>query len=169
MNKQIKFLTLASILTALSIALDLLVKNVLPVADFGLPYYAIPLIIGSIVLGPYYGAMMGFTSDFIGFSLMPRGTYAILFGLSAIAWGLLPGIFLKRDSKPLKVLITLLVTHMVVSSLNTLALYIQVSPTVAWGSLSLRLPMLPVNVLILSAITILLNKRLSPVYEDYLA
>lgn len=168
LRKEVRFVSLASILTALSIGLDLLVKNVIPTIDFGLPYYAIPLIIGSIVLGPVYGAIMGFTSDLIGFVLAQRGSYAFLFAFSAIAWGVIPGLLLKKDSKWLKVTIAIILTHLIATGLNTLALWLEVSPTYATSNLLTRLIMIPINVVILSYVTVVLNQRLMPVYDDFL-
>lgn len=168
MTKQLRFLSLAGILTALSIALDVLVKQVIPAADFGLPYYAIPLIIGGIVLGPIYGALMGLVSDNVGFILFVRGGYNPLFSLSAIIWGFLPGLLLNKKSSNLRIGIVLTITHILATLLNTFALYMVVSLDYAIGSLSLRLPMMPVNIAILSIVTVILNKRLMPVYEDFL-
>ncbi|MDY0211051.1 MAG: folate family ECF transporter S component [Acholeplasma sp.] len=168
MRREVKYLALAGILTALSIGLDLIVKNLIPMVDFGLPYYAIPLIIGGIVLGPVYGGIMGFMSDYIGFMLLPKGSYAILFGLSAVLWGLVPGIFIKRNSNIIVIAIALLVTHMFATLSNTVALWLMVSEKTAVSSLALRLPMLPLNVAVLSVVIYMLNSRLQPVYEDFM-
>lgn len=168
MNRNVKFLALAGVLTALSIALDVIVKQVIPAANFGLPYYAIPLIIGSIVLGPVYGLMMGFVSDFIGFQLAPNGDYIFLFAFSAMAWGLIPGLLLKTKSSVYRIALVLLITHVVATATNTGAMFAYGWGAYAMASLTLRLWMLPVNVVILTMITFLLNKRLQPVYEDFL-
>lgn len=168
MNRSIKFLALAGILTALSVALDVLVKQVVPLLNFGLPYYAIPLIIGGIILGPVYGLMMGFVSDFIGFQLAPQGDYILLFALSAMAWGFFPGLLLKHKSNMIRILIVLLITHIFATLSNTGAMFIYGWGEYAMASLALRLWMLPVNVVLLSLVTYILNKRLAPVYESFL-
>ena len=43
-------------------------------------HYAIPLIIGSLILGPIYGGSMGLISDYLGFILFP-GPYIMMFCL----------------------------------------------------------------------------------------
>lgn len=168
MSKELKFLSLAGVLTAMSIALDVLVKQVIPVANFGLPYYAIPLIIGGLILGPIYGALMGLISDNVGFMLFATGVYNPLFSLSAIAWGLIPGLLLDKRSKSFRIIIVITLTHLVSTILTTFAMWVVISYDYALASLSLRLSVFPVNLVILSFITIVLNKRLMPVYEDYL-
>lgn len=168
MRREVKYLALAAILTALSIGLDLVIKNLIPVVDFGLPYYAIPLIIGGVVLGPIYGGIMGFISDYVGFMLAPRGSYAILFGLSAIFWGMIPGLLIKYKSNIYVITIALLITHIMATLSNTIALWLMVSEKTALGSLAIRLPMLPLNVIILTFVTYVLNKRLEPVYDGFM-
>lgn len=169
MRREVKYLALAAILTALSIGLDLVIKNLIPVVDFGLPYYAVPLIIGGVVLGPIYGGIMGFISDYVGFMLAPRGSYAILFGLSAIFWGMIPGLLIKYKSNIYMITIALLITHIMATLSNTIALWLMVSEKTALGSLAIRLPMLPLNVIILTFVTYVLNKRLEPVYDGFMA
>ena len=168
MNRSVKFLALAGILTALSVALDVLVKQVVPVLNFGLPYYAIPLIIGGIILGPVYGLMMGFVSDFIGFQLAPQGDYILLFSISAMAWGFFPGLLLKHKSGLIKITLVLLFTHIFATLSNTGAMFLYGWGDYAMASLPLRLWMLPVNVIILSLVTLVLNNRLQHIYEDFL-
>lgn len=168
LKRSVKYLALAGVLTALSVALDVFVKQIVPVLNFGLPYYAIPLIIGGIVLGPIYGLMMGFVSDFIGFQLAPQGDYILLFSISAMAWGLIPGLFLKHKSGLIRIVVVLFLTHVFATASNTGAMFLYGWGDYAMASLPLRLWMLPVNVAILSFITFFLNTRLQAVYEYFL-
>ena len=57
-NLQIQRLALAS-LTAISVVIDAFFKVMLNLQNFGLPFYAIPIVIGGIILGPLYGGIMG--------------------------------------------------------------------------------------------------------------
>src|SRR5690554_6053418 len=103
-KKELRKLTLASILTALSIVLDIAFKVLVPATQsFGFPFYAIPLVIGSIVLGPIYGGTMAFISDAVGFFAAPRGDYSMLFALQAISWGIVPFFLAKRNAKTFRV------------------------------------------------------------------
>ncbi|HRX45699.1 MAG TPA: ECF transporter S component, partial [Acholeplasmataceae bacterium] len=65
-NTQIQKLVLAASLTAVSVVIDAFFRIILNIQGFGLPFYAIPLIIGGIVLGPLYAGIMGFVGDAIG-------------------------------------------------------------------------------------------------------
>lgn len=168
MNKNVKYLALAGILTALSVALDVVVKQVIPWMNFGLPYYAIPLIIGGILLGPVYGLMMGFVSDFIGFQLAPNGDYIFLFALSAMAWGFIPGLLLKTKSSFERIIFVLLLTHVFATLANTGSMVLYGWGDYAFASLPLRVMMLPLNVGILSFLTFYLNRRLEPIYDQFL-
>ncbi len=168
MKKSVKFLALAGVLTALSVAIDVVVKQFMPSNNFGLPFYAIPLIVGGIVLGPVYGLMMGFVSDFIGFQLAPQGDFILLFALSAMGWGFIPGLFLKHKSSLEKIILVLFFTHVFATASNTGAMFLYGWGEYAMASLALRLWMLPVNVSFISVIVFYLNTRLQPVYDDFL-
>ena len=159
--------TLAASLTALSVVLDILFKQFIPatVQNFiGLPYYAMPLIIGSMILGPIYGAMMAVTSDYFG-TMASGVTYLPWFILSAVVWGVIPGLVLKYKDKAIKIGIVILVTHAFATLFNTYALYFY-----GWLRLNdlffIRLTFIPINVSIMTFIIYQVNKRLVPVYED---
>ena len=106
-NQELRKLTIASILTAMSIILDIVFKMFIPAnLNFGFPYYAIPLIIGSLILGPIYGGSMGLISDYLGFILFP-GPYAydVLFALRAVMWGVIPSFIATYKSNWPKLLL----------------------------------------------------------------
>ena len=153
MKKQVFKLTLASSLVSISVVLDIVFKVIIPNDNFGVPIYAIPLVIGSIILGPIYGAMMGLVSDVAGFFLMPRGDFNFLFSLSAMAWGTLPGLFLNKHSQRMGYYIVLFFTHLVATTVNTISLYFFVSKNYALTMLPLRIAMLPINVLVVGFIS----------------
>lgn len=177
-KKELRKLTLAATLTALSIVIDILSKTIIPSGvSFGFPFYAIPLVIGSIVLGPIYGVTMGFLSDLVGFISFPQGTYDILFALQAMAWGVIPWLIARRKSSAPRVVIAVLVTHIVASLCSTTADFfgafaynggnINQSFIYMWRFLPLRLMMMPVNIILISVITYISNQRLEPIYEEF--
>lgn len=179
-KKELRKLTLASILTALSIVLDIAFKVLVPATQsFGFPFYAIPLVIGSIVLGPIYGGTMAFISDAVGFFAAPRGDYSFIFALQAISWGVIPFLLAKRNSKPLRVTLAILISHLVASTLSTTADFILHYLTlgkavnqallVAFANVPLRLLMMPVNIVIISYVTYQVNTRLEPLYIEFFA
>lgn len=168
MNKNLKYITLTAILTAISIILDVIMKLMIGSSVFGTPLYALPLIIISIFINPVYGLAAGFISDYVGFMISPNGNYAIIFALSAAMWGFIPGIISRYKSKWYLIILGIFVAHVFSTASNTLALWIQVGEKTAKNLLWLRISMIPLNVLVLSTLTIIINHRLHPVYEIFL-
>lgn len=161
MKKQIFKLTLASSFTAIAVIIDIIFKSFLP-SNFGIPMYAIPVIVGSIILGPFYGGIIGFASDVLGFYAMPQDTsFNIIFSISAIAWGIIPGLFISEKSQKIVYGIVLFFSHLIATLLNSLALFIVVGKKVALASLPIRLSFLPLNVLVLSVLCFVIVNRLS--------
>src|SRR5690606_16809459 len=121
-KKELRKLTLASILTALSIVLDIAFKVLVPATQsFGFPFYAIPLVIGSIVLGPIYGGTLAFISDSVLFFAARRGYYSLIFALQAISWVVITFLLPKIISDPLSVTLAILISRLVASTLSTTA------------------------------------------------
>lgn len=166
MKKSLYRLTCAAILAALSIVLNVFFRTIIPNDLFGIPLFALPLIIGSILLGPFYGGVMGLTVDVISFSLIGTGNFLFLFTLSRIVWGALPGLFyLNTNLKSKKIVLVLgiFLTHVTVTGLNTLALFIHFNSG-AFATLPLRIIMVTPNVVFLSFMTNLIMERLPKEY-----
>lgn len=165
---NLRKITLAATLTALSVVIDILFKQFIPQGVqnvFGLPFYAIPLIIGSMLLGPIYGAMMGFVADY--FATMAGGLpYAPWFILSALIWGILPGLIIQPKQSYIKIFVVIAITHVLATLFNTYALSVY-----GWLRLNelfyVRLALIPVNSIIIGFIIYELNRRLLPIYEDF--
>lgn len=166
--KHIKKITLSAILIALSIVLDIIFKQITFTTTMGFPYYAIPVVIGSIVLGPLYGALIGASSDVISFFMFPQGTFSFWFIIAPTLWGLIPGFFVKSKANIWWLAIVLLTTHIIATAFNTLAMYQIGLWQLALSSLSLRIMLLPVNVVIITFLVFNINKRLEPIYDIYL-
>ena len=178
-KKELRKLTLAAILTAMSIVLDIVFKLVVPAhQSFGFPFYAIPLIIGSIVLGPLYGGTMGFISDAIGFFAGGSNfAYDFMFALQAISWGVIPYLIAKRKSKWPRVGLAVLASHVVATGFTTLANFVSsylysggnVDGAISYMliNLPLRLMMMPVNIIIITYMTYNVNTRLEPLYIEF--
>ena len=125
-KQNLRKLTLAAVLTALSIVLDILFKSIVPAnQSFGFPFYAIPLVVGSIVLGPIYGGMMGFISDAVGFFAGgSQFAYDFMFALQAISWGVIPYLIARRKSGWVRILLAVIVSHIMATSFSTLASFL---------------------------------------------
>ncbi|VEU83207.1 folate family ECF transporter S component [Acholeplasma hippikon] len=169
MNRiTLRKVTLAATLTALSVVIDILFKQFIPASIqnvFGLPFYAIPLIIGAMLLGPIYGLLMAIVSDY--FATMASGfAYMPLFVLAAVVWGVIPGLLIKSKDNYLKIFIVILITHILATFFNTLALEVY-----GWLYLDkifyVRLTLVPVNSIIITSIIYQVNRRLTPIYEDF--
>jgi ECF transporter S component (folate family) len=170
MHKQIRRLTLAATLTALSVVIDVLFKQFVP-ADmkniFGLPFYAMPLIIGSMLLGPIYGVLMAITADFLAV-LAAGDAYLPLFVIAAIWWGFLPGIINKNFKSFYMMLVTVLIAHLLATISNSLAIlaYGFAEGEVLFWTTLVKVGLIPVNTFILSFIVYQINLRLEPMYLD---
>lgn len=165
-SKDIQKLVLASSLVAISIVIDVFFKQVLSFNNFGVPFYAIPIIYGSVILGPFYGLAMGFVSDLVGFVAFPNGTYALIFALGAMLWGFVPGIFLYKKFDKIRLTFVILFTHILVTLANTLGLLTFLSVETALASLPLRLTMIPINVIIITLLVSSLYQKLLPLLID---
>jgi ECF transporter S component (folate family) len=61
----------------------------------------IPIILGGVLMGPVYGALIGGLADLIGYPLKPLGPYFPGFTLTAALTGFIPGIFTRLYKKEL--------------------------------------------------------------------
>ena len=165
-SRELQKLVLASSLVAISIVIDIFFKQILSFNNFGVPFYAIPIIYGSIVLGPIYGLIMGYVSDLVGFVAFPNGTYAIIFALGAMLWGFVPGLFLFKKYDRTKLVFVLFLTHVLVTVANTLGLLTFLSRETALASLTVRLTMIPINIVIITVLVHALQEKLNPILVD---
>lgn len=165
-SKEIKKLVLASSLVAISIVIDIFFKQVLSFNNFGVPFYAIPIVFGSVILGPVYGLVMGYVSDLVGFVAFPNGVYAFVFALSAMVWGFVPGLFLYKRFDKTRLVFAIIVAHLLATIANTIGLLTFLPTETALASLTIRLSMIPVNVVIMTLLVSSLYQKLLPVLVD---
>jgi riboflavin transporter len=165
-SKEIQKLVLASSLVAISIVIDIFFKQVLSFNNFGVPFYAIPIVFGSIILGPVYGLIMGYVSDLVGFIAFPNGVYAFVFALSAMVWGFVPGLFLYKKFDKAKLVIVVLFAHILATIGNTIGLLTFLPTETALASLTIRLTMIPINVVIISLLVFNLYQKLFPMLVE---
>lgn len=60
---------------------------------------AVPIYLGSLLLGPIYGLIIGAVSDLLGYVIKTTGVYFIGFTINASIKGLIPGLFIKYYDK----------------------------------------------------------------------
>ncbi|HKL94796.1 MAG TPA: folate family ECF transporter S component [Haploplasma sp.] len=159
---ELKKVVWAAVLAALSIVIDVVFKLIIPSNDMQTPYYAIPIIVSAIFLGPKYSIVIAFLGDLVSI-LLVGGVPLPLFSLSSTMWGVIPGLFLYKNKKFTKLLLVVLLTHIVVTATNTYAIYIHFANknfATILVSLPLRIGMVIPNTLIIS---LLVEGALEPI------
>ena len=131
--KSVRYLTLAAMLTAISVVIGIICKNFLNFSGglFRITFENLPIIICGIVSGPVIGGIVGLLSDLISYLLSPQ-TYppnlVVTFGAMCI--GVISGIFsrfvIKRHGY-LQITLSVGVSHvigsMVIKSIGLYAFY----------------------------------------------
>ncbi|MBE0700989.1 MAG: folate family ECF transporter S component [Acholeplasmataceae bacterium] len=163
---QIQKLTLAAVLTSLSIVIDVVFKTLAASTLFGFPFYAIPIILGSILLGPIYGAIMAFLGDALGVMISGQG-YLPLFVLAPLVWGILPGIIMHKKYKVSKLSWTVPLTYLFASSFNTLAIFVYFGSVAAMTTFALRVTLILFNSVVIVIVVRDLHERLMPLHEHF--
>lgn len=134
---KLRKIVFAAMLAAISIVIDLLFKSVIPNNTIGTAYYAIPIVICGIFLGLKYSVVVAILCDTVGV-LVAGQTFLPLFMLAPIFWGLIPALLLNKDSDFREILIVILVTHIFVTGVNSLALVVHIFKS--WKGLIADLP-----------------------------
>lgn len=92
---EMKKVTFATMLAAISVVIDILVKNLIGTNTIGTAYYAIPILIAAIFLGFKYSVVIAILADAVGVILAGQ-PFLPLFMVGPILWGLIPGLFLNK-------------------------------------------------------------------------
>lgn len=159
MNQEVKKVALGAILASLSVVLKLAFDMWLPIDTFGFPFYAIPLILGGLFLGPIYGFAIALVAD-TTFGLIQG--YLPLFLISSLCWGVIPSLLTKR-AKGMYFLIVVLITYLMSNLANTFAIGIHFTWKAALSTLPLRVSLVPVFGVIIGLTTMILYQRLEPI------
>lgn len=121
MNKKVYKIVVSGLLIALSVvltrifALDIIIAGI-PGARLAIGF--VPIILGSILLGPFFGAGIGALADIIGFMFFPKGAYFPLVTLTSALVGILPYLIMRITSKlkkRLQLLLSIGITQIVCS------------------------------------------------------
>lgn len=167
-HKALKRLALAAVFTAISIAIDVFFKYVLGLTNFGVPFYAIPLVFGSILLGPIYGVLMSVIGDAVGVFLSGYG-YLPLFVLAPIFWGLMPGLLMRKQHNDwARLAVTLFITYVLASVANTFSIYYYFGQGSAMATLYVRIGLIPFNTIIMFFIIKELQVKLRPISDRFI-
>lgn len=133
---KLKHVVLASLLGALSVVIDMLLNILIPIDTVGTAYYAIPIIVIAIFFGIKYSLFIAFIADAI--TVLTLGIpFFPLFSLASVMWGVIPTI-LKPETKLWKKILVILITHILVTTINSVA--IAVHYTGSFKAMLLELP-----------------------------
>jgi ECF transporter S component (folate family) len=96
--KSVKMLTIAAMLTAMSVAIGIACKTLLNFSDglFRITFENLPIIISGILFGPIVGGLVGAASDLISYLLSPQ-IYApnLIVTAGAFSVGVVSGVISK--------------------------------------------------------------------------
>ena len=118
---QSRKMVYGSFLVALNILATRLFSIMIPLGGIGalrLGFGAVPVILAGILLGPFWGGMVGLASDLLGFAINPMGS-AFVPQITVIATltGVIPGLILRHNTRPsfYEIFTTIGVTQIVLS------------------------------------------------------
>lgn len=119
---NLKAVTAGAMMAALSIILERFLPITPPsnMMDIRISLSNIPLIIASVLVSPFVGAIAGVVSDIIGCFISGYAPFPLL-TVAPLVMGYLPGIILNKKSKYsfIRVLTAVVVTHILASFLIT--------------------------------------------------
>lgn len=125
MNTKKTMTTKHIVLVALFTAMSVILSRVLVVYVLGgtkrISFASIPIFIGSLYLGPFYGGIIGALTDIIGSIMFPVGDFNILFTIAPTISGILPGLIMGKNYNkfPIKVVIICLIQAIIVVVINS--------------------------------------------------
>lgn len=159
-NTRLKAMTLAGMLAALSFVLKLYLS--FTTFDIRITFYEIPILIGSLVLGPLYGLVIALASDFVYISLAGF-PFSPFMALSAVMWGVIPALA-RNKVDSLWFVGAVIITSLLAFSFNSYQLYLW-SGVGMWALFPLRLLivvlMWPVQIILIRALFKRLDLRLN--------
>ncbi|MDR2822830.1 MAG: ECF transporter S component [Acholeplasmatales bacterium] len=160
----LKQLLITSIFSAIAIILNYIFSTLIKSDIFGIPFYAIPIIIVSLFFGPFFGVGSAFVVDLLS-TLLSGYSYLPLFALGTIMWGLVPGVFSRYIKDTVTLSIAIVSSHVLVTLFNTLSIYIYFTLESALTTLFLRILMIPINSLVIIIIIKVIIGRIL-IYES---
>ena len=92
-NKTVKKLAVSAMMIAMSTTIGIICKNLFSIGLFyRITFENLPIIFASITLGPLYGAVIGFASDFISCICSVNPAVNPIISVGAVCVGLFSGL-----------------------------------------------------------------------------
>ncbi len=99
--------TYRMIVCSLFIAMGTVLGGAMSLPAFVLGAYSVkigfgvlPVILSGVMYGPLYGGIVGGLVDFLQAILFPKGPYEPWFTIVGILFGLIPGLFFRKNERP---------------------------------------------------------------------
>ena len=118
-SARLRMLLALAMLTALEIVLNRFAS--IRTWNLKIGFSFIPIVVAAMLYGPLGGALVAGLGDLIGAILFPNGPFFPGFTATALLTGLVFGLFLRRNQKPLPVILAVAINQLILSLLlNTL-------------------------------------------------
>lgn len=125
--------------------------------EFRISIFEIPIILAGMISGPLMGAVVAFGGDLI-YGLISGYSYSFIMSLSAMIWGIMGGLFYKKEVKIIPLLIMIIITSLITTFNNSIQQYIWYKEGM-WARLPIRLIVMTIKMVILPVVIYILSKR----------
>jgi|GEM_PF-6239507 len=155
---KLDYVVLTALLSAISIVLRVAFEFLDGSIIFSIPVYTIALILCGILCGPVNGLFAGVIVDIIS-SLIIGWQFVPVSMLVPIAWGLIPGLLYQKKETKTVLVVGITIAHLFATTINTLVLVFIFN--LKFSNLSFRFYLVPINIVLLSIISILILRGVS--------
>jgi ECF transporter S component (folate family) len=157
MNISTRNISLVSLLVAMSIILSRIASIRIAIGGvegIRIGFGKLPIILGSFILGPFYGGLIGAISDFLGYIIQPIGPYIPHFTVISALCGILPVVLFRMLRGNEENIINILIPVGITTSITELFLIsysLHIIFAIPWQILMIpRLISVPITIVIYS-------------------
>ena len=157
MNISTRNISLVSLLVAMSIILSRIASIRIAIGGvegIRIGFGKLPIILGSFILGPFYGGLIGAISDFLGYIIQPIGPYIPHFTVISALCGILPVVLFRMLRGNEENIINILIPVGITTSITELFLIsysLHIIFAIPWQILMIpRLISVPITIIIYS-------------------
>lgn len=144
--------------SAVFIALGAVLKTVsINTGELRIGFFEIPVFLAGMLLGPFFGALVGIGADFV-YSISSGYSYSVIMMCSALMWGFLGGLLHNKKVGFVKTLLMCLIASVVATTINSVQLYIYYGIGM-FANLPTRIITMIIKWPIISAVAWVLNER----------
>lgn len=124
-DKMLKINTKKLVFIAIMMALGIVLKSFLSIGNnsFRISLWNIPIFFAGIVGGPIYGGICALGADLIYGFCFSSYPFSAIMTLTCVVWGISGGLFFKKNIKFIPLGITVLITCLLETTINSIYLY----------------------------------------------